>query len=284
MAANVWVDVESQLNKAQLAAIMGVSRESLYYRASQPDKDLWTKIQIEKVLHDHPSYGHRRIAEELKMNKKKILRVMNIFNIKSYRRRVKKHRKKDDLGQKPAPYENLILEQESFPDKPNLIWVSDFTYLPFRQKFIYLATVMDLFSRHIVGFNVLNTHNQELTMGALIHALIGHNSPGIIHSDQGSEYTAEDYLSLVRQAGIKISMSHKSSPWENGYQESFYSQFKLELGDTNRFDDLGELAWSIYRQIYYYNNLRIHTKLKMPPTKYVRRYEGKLSTNTLALS
>ena len=78
-------------------------------------------------------------------------------------------------------------------------------------------------------------------------------------------------------------MSAKSSPWQNGYQESFYSQFKVDLGDTNRFKTLSELVAAIYAQLYYYNNVRIHRKLKMPPTIYARRQNSILTTNQVSV-
>ena len=159
--------------------MMGISRSGIYYQPKQPDKDWQTKIQIEQILHDNPSYGHKRIALALGINKKRVNRVMKIFGIRPYKRRCKKPRKKGDQNKKPAHFPNLLLKQESFPGSPNLIWVSDFTYIPYQQKFIYLATIMDLFSRNIVGLNILNSHNQELTIGALIHALIRYPEPDI---------------------------------------------------------------------------------------------------------
>ena len=107
--------------------------------------------------------------------------------------------------------------------------------------------------------------------GSLMNALDKYGRPSILHSDQGSEYRSKLYTSFARQIGIELSMSNKASPWENGYQESFYSQFKLDLGDVNRYNTLGELAVAIYQQIYYYNYHRIHTKLKMPPAIYAER-------------
>lgn len=92
--------------------------------------------------------------------------------------------------------------------------------------------------------------------------------PQYFHSDQGSEYQSEEHLSLLEKMGVEISMSKKGSPWQNGYQESFYSQFKLELGGLNHLRNDGEIAEAIYRQIYYYNHLRIHTAIKMPPRRF----------------
>lgn len=267
------------LTKTDLAKEQRVSRASLYYQAIKPQKDWQLKIQIEQVLSDNSSYGHRRIAWELGMNKKKILRVMRIFGIKPYRRRVRKYRKTKDYS---AVYPNL-LQLLPFPEKSNKIWVSDFTYLPFHGKWIYLATVMDIFDRKIVGWNLLTSHTAQLTTNALIDAIEKSGLPDIIHSDQGREYTAKAYIQFTESLKIRVSMSHKGCPWENGYQESFYSQFKVDLGDPNRFKTLGELAVAIYHQIHYYNNLRIHTKLKMPPAQFSQRHNQILTTNPASI-
>lgn len=245
---------------------MGISLSSLYYRPKLPAKDWHLKIQIEEVLHDYPSYGHRRVALVLGMNKKRVLRVMRLFGIKPYRRRPKRPASKRNSQDPSSSYPNLLLI--IFPLAPGRIWVSDFTPIPYRGKFIYLATVMDVFSREIVGFSLLNAHTVWLVIGALFDALGKHQRPQILHSDQGAEYTAKAYLELVTLLRIKISMNRKASPWENGYQESFYSQFKVDLGDPNRFASLGELVFAIYFAIHTYNYSRIHTKLKMPPARY----------------
>jgi len=252
------------LTKVELARQQGISVYSLYYKPVKPQKDWFLKNRIEEVLSKHPSYGHRRISLELKINKKRILRVMRIFGIKPYRRRTRKYRKTKDYS---AKYPNL-LQQTDFPDKSNTVWVSDFTYLRFQGRWIYLATITDIFDRKIVGWNLLTSHTAQLTTNALIDAIEKSGLPDIIHSDQGREYIARIYIQFVESLKVRISMSHKGCPWENGYQESFYSQFKVDLGDPNRFKTLGELAVAVYHQIHYYNNLRIHTKLKMPPVQF----------------
>lgn len=255
---------DKPLTKSGLARQNGISISSLYYKPLKPNKDESLKNQIEHVLSQHPSYGHRRIAIKLKMNKKKILRVMRLFDIKPYRRRGRRFRKIKDYS---AIYPNLI-QSMPFPDKPNQIWVSDFTFIPFHGKYVYLATILDIFNRKIVGWSLLTTHSTQLTISALIDAVEKNSHPDILHSDQGSEYKSKLYTGFAKNLGINISMSHKGCPWENGYQESFYSQFKVDLGDPNRFRTLGELSAVIYQQIYYYNNQRIHLKLKMPPNQF----------------
>jgi len=131
-----------------------------------------------------------------------------------------------------------------------------------------LATIMDLFTREIVGFNVSRFHNSELVLGALEDALKKNTPPDYLHFDQGTEYDSQKYTNSVQGLGTKISMSTKSSPWKNAYQESFYSQFKVDLGSTDRFGELGELIEGISGAVLYYNTGRIHIAMKMSPEQF----------------
>lgn len=260
--------------KTALACILGISRSSLYYRSKRPERDWSLKIQIEETLHDHPSYGSRRLALALGLNRKKIQRVMQLFGIHPYRRRRKRTYRRGN----PTfiSYENLLLTIP-FPALPNLVWVSDFTHVVFRGTKLFLATVMDLCTRQIVGWHLLLGHPTELVLGAFRDAIRTRGTaPEILHSDQGSEYTSRRYAATIEEHRIRISMSRKGSPWENGYQESFYSGFKLDLGDPERFDSLGELIAAIAVQIHRYNHARIHTKLKMPPAVFAERHRPKV--------
>ena len=215
----------------------------------------------------NPGYGHKRIAMELKLNRKRILRIMKKFHLMPKRRRRQGFIKPDDLGKPEAKYINLI---ENFcPIRPNIVWVGDFTHIKFRDSWVYLATVMDIYTREIVGWYLSVNHSKNLIIEAFLEAVDKRKAvPVYFHSDQGSEYESGEYLKLVENQGIIISMSRKSSPWENGYQESFYSGFKLDLGSTNHYRDLGELIEAVSQTIYYYNNQRIHTKLKTAPVKF----------------
>ena len=268
---------KGSLTKTALAKQQGISLSSLYYQPKLPQKDWLLKNQIEQVLVTHSSYGHKRLAMELKVNKKRVRRVMKLFGIKPYRRRGRKYRKPKENG---CVHPNLI-QNLAFPDKAGVIWVSDFTHISFHGRFIYLATIKDIFDRKIVGWAVLTSHSVQLIMNTLIDAVEKHGRSVYLHSDQGSEYKSRLYTSFAESLGMQVSMSRKASPWENGYQESFYNQFKIDLGDPNRFKTLGELVAEIFHQIYYYNNQRIHSKLKMPPEIYSQRQL--LTTNFLSV-
>ena len=246
-----------------LSQEFGISLRSLYYHPLKPDKDWQLKCRIEEVLREHPSYGSRRLALHLKMNRKPVKRVMNIFGIKAYRRRGRKWKKTTNIK---VIYPNLLMTTQ--PMYENHIWCADFTYIPFQGRFVYVATVIDLFTRKIVGIAVYTNHAVSLVLSAFMNALYDNARPLIFHSDNGSEYNAGVYIEAMQTVGTMISRSAPGCPWENGYQESFYSQFKIDFGDPSRFKTLGELVLAIYQTIWQYNHTRIHSVLKMPPMQF----------------
>ncbi len=250
----------SEVAKTLRARELGVSRGTLYYKPKKPDKDWLLKCRIEEVLREHHSYGSRRVALHLRMNRKRVKRVMNVFGIKPYRRRGRKWKKTKNIRVK---YANLLLT--NYPLYENHIWATDFTYLPFQGRFVYVATVIDLYTRKVVGLSVYTTHAVQLTLTAFLSAIHSSPRPLIFHSDNGSEYNAEVFIGALHTIGVHVSRSAPGCPWENGYQESFYSQFKVDLGDPARFSTLGELVLAVYQTIYAYNHTRIHSALKMSP-------------------
>ena len=265
--------------KTALAVELGVSRSSLYYQPKLPEKDHGLKAQIELVWDDFPEYGQRRLAIHLKAGKKRVGRVMKLFGMKPPKRRVKKPTKPDDQGKPQAPFPNLI--KTFCPLAPGIVWSSDFTYIPYQGRFLFLATVMDIYTREIVGWHILCVHTVALIQGAFADACRGSSFlPFYFHSDQGSEFKALEHLRTVQSRGLTISMSAKGSPWENGFQESYYSNFKLELGDTSRFTTKGELIAEIHRLINRYNKTRIHTALGMSPLNFSRQFYKKATVRS----
>lgn len=254
---------EGETPKALRARELGISLRSMYYKPKKPSKDWQLKCSIEEVLREHPSYGSRRLSIHLHLNRKRVKRVMNIFGIKAYCRRGRKWKKTTNIK---VIYPNLLLTIYSTHE--NYIWVSDFTYIPFQGKTVYVATVMDLFTRKIVGLSVYTTHAVQLVLSAFMNAIGSNPRPEIYHSDNGSEYSADIFINALETVGVAISRSSPGCPWENGYQESFYSQFKIDLGDPSIFKNLGEFVFAIYQTIWKYNNTRIHSALKMPPAKF----------------
>lgn len=253
-------------NKTKLARKLGIARSSLYYKPKKPRKDEELRKQILLVQNDNTAYGHKRIALELGINKKRILRVMRLYNIRPLLLQGKPN-KQGDIGNKPTKVANIA--KTICPIQPNVLWAGDFTYLLWFEGFVYVATVLDVYTREIIGWHIGLRHTTDLVIQAFQDALRRTEyRPKIFHSDQGSEYVSGDYEKMLEQLNITPSHSKKSSPWENGYQESYYSNFKLELGNPKHYQTLGELAEAVYRQICYYNINRIHTALKMPPTRF----------------
>jgi transposase InsO family protein len=248
-----------------MARVMGVSRSSLYYVATQDKKDWALKIRMEEVLHEHPSYGARRLAQALRVNRKRTQRVMRIYGIKPYRRHGRKYRK----SKTERHFPNLLLG--IMPSYPNHIWATDFTELAFHGKKVYVSTIVDLFTRELRGLHVGTRKGAPLTVQTLANALFHHPRPTIFHSDNGREYEAKIFIAMLERYGITISRSRPGSPWENGYQESFYGKFKMDLGDPNRCKTLGELVAEIYRTAWEYNHTRIHSALKMPPSVFAEK-------------
>jgi len=244
----------------------------LYYQHKLPNKDEILKNQILAIIANNPAYGYRRVALALKIGTRSVRRVMKRFSIRPTKRRVHLRKRRDERNP-PALYPNYI---KSFcPITPGNVYVGDFTYIKHKNQYIYLATYMDLFTREIVGWSISNKHTKFLVLDALLSAFetTGYKLPKFIHTDQGSEYNCKQYLNFVKYLNISVSMIKKASPWENGYQESFFSNFKTDLGiEFDRFDSIGELVEGIHQQINYHNNIRIHTALKMSPSQFRQKY------------
>ncbi len=270
-----------KMTKVALAEKLGVSRSSFYYKPKKPPADAEDKAKIIAVMVEHPAYGARRVGWALGMNRKKTKRLMQAHGLKPKIHRGFRPIKPDDQGRPETRVENVL--KVSCPIRSNVVWAGDFTYFWFVDRFWYLATVIDVFTREIVGWHVANHHTTALIMKAFQDAVRRTGtSPKYFHSDQGSEYVSGVYESLLTSYGTIPSHSRKGSPWQNGFQESFYSNFKLELGDQKRFNHVGELIEAIHRQIHYYNTSRIHSALKMPPTAFRERLANKTTALTAA--
>ncbi len=257
------------ITKTQLAKELGIARQTLYYHPKQPDHDARLKQQIMAVMAEHPAYGHRRVALALDRNNKPIRRVMQLFGLRPRLRR--KHPIKPlDQGQPATSIPNL--GYRICPLQPNVLWAGDFTYFWVEDHFIYLATVIDVYTREVVGWHIGNHHTTDLIQRAFSDAVTRRGStPKIFHSDQGSEYTSQLFLAMLAYYEVQPSHSKKSSPWQNGYQESLYSQFKLEL-QAEQYPERGQLVAAIHQQVQYYNTQRIHTAIKMAPQQFFQHY------------
>ena len=168
-------------------------------------------------------------------------------------------------------YPNLIKDLEITYE--NQLWCSDTSRFLFHGQKWYIVTVIDIFTRQVLGVAIGRHYDSALVLEAIEMALlISKAVPDIFHTDQGTEFMAENITSFLEKLGVKVSASDKASPWQNGYQESFFGKFKDDIGNINRFETPGELLEALYHAIHYYNNERIHTALRMPPVVYAKQF------------
>lgn len=256
--------------KSRLARELGVSRGSLYYQPKLPVKDDELRQRIEEVMCEHPGYGYRRVATVLGINHKRAQRVMAKFGLKPARR-AKKPTKRGDQGRAPAAHPDIL--GRLCPIAPDVVWVSDFTFLSYRGTFLHLATVLDAFTGEPLGFNIARRHDATFVRVAIARAVERTGRfPNWFHSDQGSEYASATVQDWLTSHGVSISMSPKSSRWRNGAQESFFGRFKVEFGDPARFDSEIDLLEALYAHLAYFRDVRIKNKLGMAPSEFRQRW------------
>jgi len=248
---------------------------SYYYKATKID-ETELEIAIEEIAGQFPTYGTRRVAKqlgrsphEMTVNRKRARRIMLQ---KGLFRPVKRRKRRTTNSQHPYPrYPNLVKELKIV--RPDQVWVSDITYIRLLGDFVYLAIIMDVFTRAIRGWCLSRSMDQELTLTALRNALSTH-VPEIHHSDQGVQYAANDYTGLLQSCGIQISMAAIGKAEENGYAERVIRTIKEEEIDLSEYLDFADAA----RQIGYfiedvYRSKRIHSSLGyLTPSEYEQAY------------
>ena len=262
--------IKQSNNKRLAGQLLGLDSRNIYYQRDKIEsRDQLVKKQIKTCFKDNPAYGHRRVAIDLDYNKKRISRVMKKYGLKPPRLWYQKKFLTEAESSYQDQFSNLIKEVEVEELQVNEVWSSDLTYIKYRGKFIYLAAIKDLRSREVVGAEVGSRHNADLVIKTLKQAYEKQKvMPRVFHSDRGKEFLNEKCITHCDTYNTSISVSNPGSPWQNSQIESFWSRFKAESGDLNRFEDLGELTEYIYGYIHYYNNTRIINKLKMSPVHY----------------
>jgi putative transposase len=246
-----------------LCRLLGISRSSYYYAAIKSDEREVYRA-MEELAAEFPTYGSRRLTAQIRrdpyklvVNRKRVQRIMEELGIKC---RVKRRTVHTTDSRHSFPrYPNLARDLEiAFPDQ---VWVADITYIRLREEFIYLAIIMDVYTRIIRGWRLSLGLGVDLTLGALEKAL-SRASPQIHHSDQGVQYAATEYTERLRSIGTKISMAEAGESAQNGYAERVIRTIKEEEVYLNEYADLADAEQQIGRFINdVYLTKRIHSAL-----------------------
>jgi putative transposase len=266
------------LSITRMVDLGGVSRSSLYRYAEdgamEPDRDMDLRDSIQRIALEWPSYGRPRITAALRrqgwtVNPKRVYRLLRQDNLLCIRNRKFVVTTTDsDHGRRVYP--NLAGQMSL--SGINQLWVADLTYIRLETEFVYLAVVIDAFSRRVIGWALDRTMEDDLTLAALRMALeLRRPAAGWVHhSDRGSQYASGDYTDLLKAHDCQISMSHKASPWENAGCESWMKTLKYEEVYRQEYRDLFEARASLARFIdKVYNQKRLHSALGYrPPVEF----------------
>lgn len=263
----------------RMAELGGVSRSSFYRFAggprvdSAPDMDL--RDEIHRIALEWPAYGRPRITAELHrrgwdVNHKRVGRILREDNLLCLRKRKFVATTDSSHGRKIFPNLAKDLELAGIDQ----LWVADITYIRLEEEFVYLAVVLDAYSRRVIGWALDRTLEDDLTLAALQMALDQRKPlPGLVHhSDRGAQYASNDYTGLLDRHGIAISMSRKGNPWDNAACESFIKTLKYEEVLRNEYRDLAEARRGMARFLdQVYNHKRLHSALGYrPPAEFER--------------
>ena len=264
----------------RMTELGGVSRSSFYrfdgeHQQSDPE-DMAVRDAIHRIALEWPSYGRPRITEELRrqgwrVNHKRVGRILAEDNLLCLRKR-KFVVTTTDSKHGHKVYPNLAKDLEL--TGIDQLWVADITYIRLEEEFVYLAVVLDAYSRRVIGWALDRTIEDNLTLTALQMALAQRiPSPGLVHhSDRGAQYASNDYTDLLKSRGITISMSRKGNPWDNAACESFMKTLKYEEVLRNEYRNLEEARRCIARFLeQVYNEKRLHSALDYcPPAEFER--------------
>jgi putative transposase len=254
-----------------LCATLDVSRSGYYEwqeREQAPPKDAALRLSILQIHRDSLcTYGSPRIHQQLRrqgqrVSRKRVARVMRDAGIVVRAQRRYRVQTTDSRHSHPiAP--NLLLAQPK-PTRPNKVWVSDITYIPTGEGWLYVAGVMDLATRRICGWSAAETLHTSLVKTALLRAIQqSKTTKGVIHhSDRGCQYASAEYVSTLRRHGLLSSMSRRANCYDNAHMESFWSTLKLELIYRTYFPTRAAATNAIFRYIEgFYNRKRQHSSL-----------------------
>ena len=258
---------------SQVCGVLDCPRSSLYYQPQEAD-DRVLRAAIRRLAGEWPTYGYRRITAQLKregwaVNHKRVQRLMREMGLRA---RVKHARRRTTNSQHPFPrFPNLV--QGLDIARPDQVWVADITYIRLLMEWVYLAAIMDVYTRAIRGWHLSRSLDHDLTLTALKRAL-AHRCPTVHHSDQGLQYAATDYVALLQARQITISMAEVGQPTQNSYAERLIRTIKEEEVDLSEYRDYHDAYQQMGRFLEdVYMRKRIHSSLGyLTPSEFESRW------------
>ena len=253
----------------RLCELFEVSRSWYYERAGQPahsEQDIALRDEIERIILEFPGYGYRRVThtlhrQGLPVNHKRVLRIMREESLLCHLKKRFVVKTTDSRHGLPV-YPNWLAGVELMA--PNQAWVADITYIRLRSDFVYLACILDAYSRRCVGWHLSRDMTTQLTLVALQHAIaLRQPLPGLIHhSDRGVQYASHDYIACLEQIGAQISMSSVSNPYDNAKAESFFKTLKQEEVYLKEYESFADAEANLENFLEcVYNTKRLHSSL-----------------------
>lgn len=282
------MSLATPLAVGRLCRLAEVSRAGFYrWRKATPaeDGDLDVRDQIQRIALEWPCYGWRRVRAELRrrgwsVNHKRVRRIMREDNLLCLRRR--KFLITTNSNHSRPVYPNLA--SAMMLSGLDQLWVADITYIRLETEFVYLAVVLDAYSRRVIGWALERTLEDDLTIAALRMALADRSPTAgwVHHSDRGIQYASEDYTGLLNEHAAKISMSRKGNPYDNAACESFMKTLKYEEVYRQEYRDLAEARASIERFLEkVYNRQRLHSALGyQPPAEFEQLHRAAVTAAT----
>ncbi|MBD3886853.1 IS3 family transposase [Phormidium tenue FACHB-886] len=276
---------------ATLCQVLNYPRSQVYYVPQPPPDETEIKAFIVKLCGQYPTYGYRRIIAMLKrqgheINHKRVTRRASPRQRRMMREmglvgkpRVKQKRTTNsnhEFKRYPNLVMNLVVE------RPDQVWVGDITYIRLQQEFVYLAVLMDVFTRNIRGWHLARSMDVSLTITALKKGLT-RGRPEIHHSDQGVQYAANEYVRLLQQHGVKLSMAEVGQAWQNGYAERLMRTIKEEEVDLSEYRNFTEAYEQIEKFLEnVYMKKRIHSSLNyLTPDEYEKEWNEQQKKNVI---
>jgi len=284
------INFNDSLPISDATSLLGVSKSGYYKWLHRSCSDsiqaeMGIRDELQKIAIEFPRYGYRRMTIELNnrgfhVNHKRVLRMMREDNLLC----VKRHFKPltTNSNHEYRVYPNLIKNLTIV--RPDQVWASDITYIQLTDEFVYLAVMLDLFTRKCIGWQLGRHIDTQLTLSALKQALKQRWNPGlqepIHHSDQGVQYASNVYVDCLKGHNFKISMSRKGNPYDNAFVESFIKTLKYEEVYLNEYDTFSYALENIGRFIDdVYNKKRLHSSLGY---KSPEDFEREVNLNILA--